>query len=163
MLSVVAIVFGLVTIKEGGTVLFGNETTRLFVDAGDDPAVIRVGDDLKADIERVSDVLPRVANTTSSLSSQAILVGTLGQSPAIEALVAAGKFDVSQVKGRWESFAIQAVDDPMSGVDRALVIARSDRRGTIYGVCDISEELGVSPWYFWADVTPVVSRSSGAT
>jgi hypothetical protein len=128
----------------------------IFVDADDDPAVLRAVGDLQADVERVSGVVPVVTHDLSSLSSRAILVGTLGKSPAIDALVAAGKLDVSKVQGRWESFVVQAVDAPVSGVERALVIAGSDRRGSIYGIYDISEELGVSPWYWWADVTPIV-------
>lgn len=127
----------------------------LFVDNADDPAVIRVVNDLKSDIERVSGIVPQIKNATSELSSRAIIVGTLGKSPVIDALVAAGKLDVSAVEGRWESFAVQAVDNPVSGVERALVIAGSDRRGAIFGVYDISEKIGVSPWYWWADVQPL--------
>jgi hypothetical protein len=40
----------------------------------------------------------------------------------------------------------------MNGTARALVVAGSDPRGTIYGIYDISEQIGVSPWYWWADV-----------
>lgn len=127
----------------------------LFVDEADDPAVIRVVNDLKSDIERVSGMVPQVKSTTAGLSSRAIIVGTLGKSPVLDALVAAGKLDVSAVEGRWESFAVQAVDKPVSGVERALVIAGSDRRGAIFGVYDISEAIGVSPWYWWADVQPI--------
>jgi hypothetical protein len=137
-------------------VVSGGAAVDIFVDADDDPAVLRAVGDLQADVERVSGVVPVVTNDLASLSPRAILVGTLGKSPAIDALVAAGKLDVSKVQGRWESFAVQAVDAPVSGVERALVIAGSDRRGTIYGIYDISEELGVSPWYWWADVTPIV-------
>src|ERR1051326_4832968 len=48
--------------------------------------------------------------------------------------------------------------NPLPGIDRALVIAGSDKRGTIYGVYDLSEQIGVSPWYWWADV-PVTPHS----
>ena len=126
----------------------------IFVDSADDPAVIRAVGDLKADIGRVAGVQPNVKNTTIGLSSRAVIVGTLGKSPVVDALVAAGKLDVSQVQGHWESFAVQTVDAPVKGVDQALVIAGSDRRGAIYGVYDTSEAIGVSPWYWWADVTP---------
>jgi hypothetical protein len=127
----------------------------LFVGEADDPAVVRAASDLKTDIERVSGIVPRLRRTTTGLSSRAIFVGTLGKSPVIDALVEAGKLDVSQVEGRWESFAVQTVDDPAPGVSRALVIAGSDRRGAIFGAYDISELIGVSPWYWWADVTPL--------
>ena len=42
----------------------------------------------------------------------------------------------------------------MDGIDQALVLAGSDKRGTIYSLYDISEQIGVSPWYWWADVPP---------
>lgn len=74
-----------------------------------------------------------------------IIIGTIGESEAIDALAASGKMDVSDISGKWESFRIQIVDDK-------LVIAGSDKRGTVYGMYDVSEKIGVSPWYWWADV-----------
>ncbi len=62
------------------------------------------------------------------------------------------KLDVSGVTGVWEAFVQQVVDHPMPGVDRALVIAGSDRRGTVFGIYTLSSEIGVSPWTWWADV-----------
>ncbi|HEX8904318.1 MAG TPA: glycosyl hydrolase 115 family protein, partial [Longimicrobiaceae bacterium] len=89
---------------------------------------------------------------------EVVLVGTLGRSPAIDALVRAGKLDTAGLAGRWETFVVQPVERPLPGVDRALVIAGSDRRGTIYGIYDVSAQIGVSPWYWWADV-PVRRQS----
>jgi hypothetical protein len=131
----------------------------IYVDAMDDRAVLRAVGDLKADVTRVSGATPAVKNTTAGLSSTAILVGTLGKSPVIDALASAGKLDVGGVTGKWESFVIQAVDNPASGVTRALVIAGSDRRGTIYGIYELSQRMGVSPWYWWADVAPTMSST----
>jgi hypothetical protein len=131
----------------------------LFVDAADDVAVIRVVGDLKADLERVSGVRPTVKNGTVGLSRFAVLVGTIGRSPVIDKLISAGRLDVSGVTGRWEASVSQVVEAPLPGVERALVIAGSDRRGTIYGVYDLSERIGVPPWYWWADV-PVVHRDT---
>lgn len=76
-----------------------------------------------------------------------VIIGTIGQSDAIDKLVSSGKIDVSDIAGKWECFKTQVVDD-------TLVIAGSDRRGTIYGIYDLSEKMGVSPWYYWAD-TPI--------
>lgn len=117
--------------------------------------MIRAVGDLKADIQSVSGILPKVKNSSAGLSAHAIIVGTLGESPVVDALVAPGKLDVSRVAGRWEAFAVQAVESPVSGVERALVIAGSDRRGAIFGVYDVSEAIGVSPWHWWADVAPL--------
>ncbi|MBC7895723.1 MAG: glycosyl hydrolase 115 family protein, partial [Cytophagaceae bacterium] len=87
------------------------------------------------------------------------IAGTIGHHPLINGLITRGHLDVRGVAGKWEAFLIQVVDRPVPGVDRALVIAGSDRRGTIYGLYDVSAEIGVSPWYWWADV-PVRRRAS---
>ncbi|MDX2676433.1 glycosyl hydrolase 115 family protein [Streptomyces sp. NY05-11A] len=131
----------------------------VFVDAADDPAVVRAAGDLQADVERVGGVRPALRRTLPERSTALVLVGTLGASPVIDRLVAQGRLDVARVRGRWEASVTQVVERPAPGVDRALVIAGSDRRGTVYGVYDTSERIGVSPWYWWADV-PVERRDA---
>ena len=110
-------------------------------------------------MQRVSGTAPVIKNATTGLSATAIIVGTLGKSPAIDALAAAGKLDTVGVAGKWESAVIQAVANPVAGVTSALVIAGSDRRGTVYGIYELSQRIGVSPWYWWADVTPTQSTT----
>ena len=135
----------------------------LQVNPEDWPGVVRAAKDLRADIERVTGTPPALiegspgARQTSPLP--VVLIGTLGRSPTIDALVKAGKLDVAGVAGKWETYLLQVVTDPMPGVRQALVIAGSDKRGTIYGIYDLSAQIGVSPWYWWADV-PVAHRAS---
>ncbi|KAK0630461.1 hypothetical protein B0T17DRAFT_489746 [Bombardia bombarda] len=86
-----------------------------------------------------------------------VIAGTIGHSTIIDSLIASKAIDVSAVKGEWESFVSQIVKNPVPGCASALVIAGSDPRGTIYGIYDVSEQIGVSPWYFWAD-SPVKSN-----
>ncbi|KFL44963.1 hypothetical protein IL54_0330 [Sphingobium sp. ba1] len=86
-----------------------------------------------------------------------VLIGTLGESPTIDRLAATGKIDVAPIKGKWESYSLQTVRNPMPGIEEALVIIGSDKRGTIYGIYDLSQNIGISPWYWWADV-PVIKR-----
>ena len=90
---------------------------------------------------------------------QVVIAGTIGHNPLIDALVQRGKVDVREVSGKWESYVLQTVENPMPGVERALVIAGSDKRGTIYGAYDVSAQIGVSPWYWWADV-PVARQAN---
>jgi hypothetical protein len=97
--------------------------------------------------------------TDPSPSSTVLIVGTLGNSTIIDLLASNGTLDVSGIKGKWESFTTQLVSNPAPGIAQALVIAGSDPRGTIYGIYDISEQIGVGPLYFWAD-TPVASHKS---
>jgi hypothetical protein len=96
---------------------------------------------------------------TNSKSKTVIIAGTIGKSDVINALVASGKLDVKSIQDRWESFISQVITSPLPGVDKALVIAGSDLRGTIYGLYDISEQIGVSPWWWFADVP--VRKASG--
>lgn len=91
-------------------------------------------------------------------AATAIIVGVVGQSELVDGIIGAGKFDeAAQIAGAWEGYAVKVVDAPVAGVDRALVIAGGDARGTIYGIYSISEEIGVSPWYWFSDV-PVRQR-----
>ncbi|MDE1146463.1 MAG: glycosyl hydrolase 115 family protein [Azospirillaceae bacterium] len=119
---------------------------RIHVDGDDYAGVRRAAGDLAADIGRVSGVPSALADTGT------ILVGTVGHSPTIDRLAAEGKIDVTPIQGKWEAFRIQVVANPLPGVASALVIAGSDKRGTIYGLYDVSEQIGVSPWSWWADV-----------
>jgi Glycosyl hydrolase family 115/Gylcosyl hydrolase family 115 C-terminal domain len=122
------------------------------VDAQDYPGVVRAVRQLQTDMGQVSAVTPQVSVGSVPSSRQIVVVGTLGKSALLERLVRTAKVDVSSVSGRWETFLIQVVDAPLPGVDRALVIAGADKRGTIYGLYDLSAQIGVSPWSYWADV-----------
>jgi hypothetical protein len=125
----------------------------LWYDAHEFPGVTRAIGDLQADIERVTGHKP-VKSVDRPLQKECVIIGTVGRSAALEVLINAGKLDAGALKGKWESFVITTVAKPFPGVDQALVIAGSDRRGTIYGIYELSEQLGVSPWYWWADVPP---------
>ncbi|MDX3638560.1 glycosyl hydrolase 115 family protein [Streptomyces sp. MB09-02B] len=145
--------------RPGFTLVRDGAAVDIHVDAADDACVIRAAGDLRADVERVGGVRPVLRHTLPERAARLVLVGTIGASPVIDRLVAEGRLDVSRVKGRWEASVTQVVNRPVPGVDRALVIAGSDRRGTVYGIYDTSERIGVSPWYWWADV-PVAHRDT---
>jgi hypothetical protein len=137
----------------------GGRAAPLVVSAGDHAGVIRVVDDLAADIAAVTGVTPVVGTDRVPGGRDPVLVGTIGKSPLIDRLVAAGKLDVRGIAGKWETTVQQIVDNPLPGVRRAFVIAGSDQRGSIYGAYDLSKRLGVSPWRFFDDV-PVRHRDA---
>ena len=124
----------------------------IYVDANDYPGVVRAVSDLQADLRRVTNCAPQIIHDGNALGAEVILIGTLGKSEVIDRLVRQHVLDVSSIAGKWESFLVQVVQRPMEGVVSALVIVGSDKRGTIYGIYDLSEQIGVSPWYWWADV-----------
>jgi hypothetical protein len=124
----------------------------IVVSANDHPGVVRVVGDLQADIGRVTGVLPAVSVDQVPPRSEPVIVGTIGASPLVDNLVRSGKLDVTGIAGKWETSLEQVVQNPLPGIRRALVIAGSDQRGTIYGAYDVSKQIGVSPWHWWDDV-----------
>ena len=129
----------------------GDSMAALAVDTNDFPGVIRAVNDLRGDLAQVTGHAPPFWHQTENRTNL-VLVGTLGHSGMIDGLVQAGKVDVSAIAGKWEATVAAVVEQPWPGVARALVICGSDKRGTIYGVYDFSEQLGVSPWHYFADV-----------
>jgi len=146
-------------VADGFGIVQGNVAATLWVDANDFPGVVRAVHDLQSDVARVSGRAPALTHDTGALGKAAILVGAIGKSELIDRLIAAKKIDASPIAGKWESYVTEVVPDPLPGVAMGLVIAGSDKRGTIYGVYDLSEQMGVSPWYWWADV-PVHHRAT---
>jgi hypothetical protein len=136
-------------------------TAPIVVDAVEGGALRRAAGDLADDIERVTGRRPAVDAVPKLNQRELILVGVVGSDPLIDRLASTGKLDVQGVAGEWESAVVETVRNPFPGVDKALVIAGSDRRGAIYGAYWISESIGVSPWYWWADV-PARRRSVAA-
>jgi hypothetical protein len=114
--------------------------------------VIRVAQLLQADINRVTSARPELLVDKLSSAKEIILIGTLGHSPIIDRLVQDKQLEVTDLAGKREMFVLQGIQNPLPGVERALVIAGSDKRGTLYGMFDLSAQIGVSPWYWWADV-----------
>ncbi|WP_377272250.1 glycosyl hydrolase 115 family protein [Peterkaempfera sp. SMS 1(5)a] len=144
------------TPKPGSFALVGSgRAVPLVVSGSDWPGVVRVVGDLQADIQRVTGVRPAVFQDKAPRQSEIAIVGTIGRSPLVDGLIAAGKLDVSGIAGKWETSLQTVVENPLPGVDRAFVIAGSDQRGTVFGVYDVSRGIGVSPWYWWDDVAPV--------
>ena len=116
----------------------------IVVDESDWAGVKRAATDLSADINRVTGI-PATIRSLSEQPTGNIIVGTIGKSKTIDKLIKKRKLNVDKVRGEWESYIIEVIDGN-------LVIAGSDKRGTIYGIYTISEHIGVSPWYWWADV-----------
>ena len=100
---------------------------------------------LQTDFEKVTGVKPQRGEANAN-----ILVGTVGTNPQIDQWVKSGV--LRDLKGKTEKYIIKTIG-------QQLVIAGSDKRGTVYGIYELSKQIGVSPWYYWADV-PVVKHTS---
>ncbi|GGB90229.1 hypothetical protein GCM10011494_05710 [Novosphingobium endophyticum] len=139
--------------RGGFALVSGGAATPILIDRGDDTLIVHAAADFAEDLAAVSGVRPDVVTSPAGKPS-VIIIGTLGHSAPIDRLVSSGKLDAAKLGGAWESFIIATVADPAPGVAQALVIAGSDRRGTAFGVYELSEAIGVSPWSWWADVAP---------
>jgi hypothetical protein len=130
----------------------GKITPVMFAGSTAYPGVIIAIKSLQADFRSVTGSSPQlISNTISIPKTNVIIIGTLGRDSLIDRLVAEKKLDVSSIKGKWEAHITQVIENPLPGVKQALVIAGSDKRGTIYGIYGLSAQIGVSPWHWWAD------------
>lgn len=140
--------------KAAFTLFASEQAAAILVSEEDHAGVVRAAGDLQLDVERVSGVKPTLTVGASTEGARVVIVGTLGKSPIIDSLVEAGHIDASLLSGKWEAFTLQTVATPLPGIEQALVIAGSDKRGTIYGVYELSAQMGVSPWHDLADAPP---------
>lgn len=144
---------------QGGFALYSDgKAATIWVDANDYKVVHLTAQMLADDVQRVTDCGKtdvRQASRMADIRSNAVVIaGTLGHSGLVDELISKGKIDVSGIRDKWESFVVTTIDRPAKGISKAFVIVGSDRRGTAFGVTSLSEAIGVSPWYWWADVTP---------
>ena len=150
LIRILAAAWSLVTVNaEDFCIAKDGKTATIVVDQADWAGVIRAARDLGDDVRKVTGTASAVS-INGKIGSGHIVVGTIGKSRLITQLIRQKKIDVSKVKGQWESYLIDVVDGN-------LVIAGSDKRGTIYGIYEISQRIGVSPWYWWADA-PVMHQ-----
>ncbi|MBX3739244.1 MAG: glycosyl hydrolase 115 family protein [Candidatus Didemnitutus sp.] len=124
----------------------------LVVSPTDAKVVQLAAGDLVRDVATITGIEPTIESSATGAGPR-VFVGTLGQSPAIDTLVATGALDVGSLRGAWESFLIATLAPPTVPAP-TLVIVGSDRRGTAFGVYELSQQIGVSPWHWWADATP---------
>lgn len=117
-----------------------------------EPAITIALKNLQQDIDRVTGKKPKLLSGSDKNLAFAVIAGQIGKNPLIDKLIAEGKLDTAAIQDRWEGYVIQTVAQPTDNIEQALVIAGNDRRAVAYGIYEISEQIGVSPWYWWADV-----------
>lgn len=137
----------------------GGKACDIYIDSSDFEVVKKVSSLFAEDVERVTGHQNRVDSKRTPEGKAVMVIGTLGHNRFIDELVEQGKLDIATIRNGWEQYLIQTVDNPAKDVSRALVIAGCDRRGTAYGTFALSEAIGVSPLYWWADV-PVMQQKA---
>ncbi|KAN0110891.1 glycoside hydrolase family 115 protein [Hyaloscypha variabilis] len=133
----------------------------IVVDKSDFPGIHIAAQTLAEDFARVTkgppsqiQFIPFERDGFSVEAPACIIIGSIERSPLLQRLGKHGKVGLSNIRGKWESYTTAVVNYPFEGCRKALVIAGSDKRGAIFGVYSLSEQIGVSPWYWWADAVP---------
>jgi hypothetical protein len=135
---------------EGFPIVTTSQTTSIYVDSNDDWLVHKAAFLLQNDIEMVTGKKPELICSLAASPKNIIVIGTLNGSSIIHKIISTKKLNVDDIKGKWEAFKLQTISNPIKGIDNALLILGSDKRGAAYGTFTLSEQLGVSPWYWWA-------------
>ncbi len=133
-------------------IISDGESVPLYISQHEYPGVQRALSDLQKDLRDVSQHQVDLQSMGFPRKDRMLIVGTIGKSPEIDTLVESGKLNIAEIENEWEAYTIQVINQPFEGIEQALVIAGSDKRGTIFGIYEISKQIGVSPWYWWADV-----------
>lgn len=138
----------------------GTGAVPIYIDPKDHWLVGKAAKLLQEDIRRVTGVTPEIITGLPNGKGipYAIIIGSMDQSPLVQQLARQNMIPPS-LSGKWESYILKTIRQPVAGVDKALIIAGSDRRGTAYGIFELSRQMGVSPWYWWADV-PIEQKNA---
>ena len=149
------------TEKTGDAILLKDKLVRIsfYADAKMDAGIMRAVKNLQTDFQKVTGEQPNILNQISAINFPLIIIGTVGTKSVIDDLIKQKKIDGKSLTGKREKYIIQNISNPFPGVSEAIVIAGSDKRGTIYGIYEVSQQIGVSPWNYWADV-PVETKEN---
>ncbi len=139
-------------------IVTASQATSIYVDENDDWLVHKAASLLQNDIEMVTGKKPEIISSLPLSINNLIVIGTISGSSTIKKFIAEKKLNVDSIKNKWEAFKLQTISSPIKNIQNALIIVGSDKRSAAYGTFTLSEQLGVSPWYWWADV-PVKKKS----
>lgn len=135
-----------------------NKSVQLLAEEEAYEGIKRIGARVACDIGLVTGAVPALVTAPDQCESDRVVIfATLGKSAILNELEASGRWNSAPIQGKREVYQIQVVHSPfpkMPSVKEALVIAGSDKRGTIYGMFRLSELCGVSPLVYWGDVSP---------
>ena len=154
ILFIAAWLFASLTGVCGSYTFTAGEPISILIDKNEPPPVHTAAAHFSDDLKLVFGEKGRLVSSPDELNGNIIIVGSIKNSGYVKSLVEKGLVDVNGIQGKWESYLIQVVEKPFPNVSQALVVVGSDKRGTAFGIFDVSRKIGVSPWYWWADVKP---------
>ncbi len=139
-------------IKNSFPLVCQGEATSIYVSPDEDLAVKKVADIFMQDLENVTRVKGKVKYSNTFKDKRAIVLATIGKNKWVDKLIKSKRIDVSSIKNGWEQYMIVVLDKVQKDTEQTLLVLGSDKRGTAYGLLSISEKMGVSPFYWWADI-----------
>jgi len=171
-LIVFAVVFLTGFVKSEGQLVSDGKTgfavtdAAILVDENDFALVKKAAVLLQQDIELVTGKKIPIIYQPNQSTKNLIAIGSIGNSAFVKELIKNKIINTTNLADKWEAYSIQSINNstnnktpkyPLRGVGgpglaNLLVITGSDRRGVAYGVFELSKQIGVSPWYWWADV-----------
>ncbi len=134
-------------------ILATSQSSPVIVVDNQEAEVVKIAaKDLSEDIKKITGRKPMVlSDPPNPKSGTTLLIGTVNN-PHIQSYIQSN--DLPNIQGKWEHFFIRLVPNQTDSSQKVLLIIGSDPRGAAYGVFTLSRKIGVSPWEWWADVTP---------
>ncbi|ANI88788.1 glycosyhydrolase [Arachidicoccus ginsenosidimutans] len=127
-----------------------HQDAHIYIDEGDNWLVHKAGELLQQDIQSLTGKKLMLLHDSIDTNKNFIIIGTLDHSSFIKDLIRSGKISIASVQNKWDAYAIQTVQ--LNAHSKGIIIVGSNKRGAAYGTFELSKQIGVSPWYWWADV-----------
>ena len=134
------------------------KAATILVDEQDDVVIQKAAEMLAGDIAAVTGISPEVVADIKKISGAVVIIGTIDKNRIIQKLISQNKLDVADIQGQWEAGKMVTLQNPLPKISQALVLTGSDRRGTAYSAMELSRQIGISPWIWWADVAPPTKK-----
>lgn len=128
------------------------QPATIFVEKQANSALQHVAQSFAQDLALVSSKKSKTVHDLNEANGRVVIIAEAGQSKIIDQLVTQGKLNIDDITGKWEAYKRVVIDSPFAGITQALVVVGADRRGAVFGTYELSEQMGVSPWYWFADV-----------
>ena len=149
----ITIILAGASVRAADVTLFdGKATASIVYDSDGGTPIAKAAELLRHDLTSLTSTVPDLSSNFDGTHGPAIIIG-LAESPHMSAILKANHIDTSPIRGKWETYGRAVIAAPWDAGQKALVIFGSDTRGTIWGVIDLTREMGVSAWEWWADVT----------
>ncbi len=130
------------------------KAATIVIDENEDAVVKIAAKMLADDVAAVTGILPAISTQLANMSGPVVILGSLKNNRVVQMLVAQNKLQVDDIKTQWEAGKMVTLEKPLSNVSQVLILTGSDPRGTVYAAMELSRQIGISPWIWWADVKP---------